>query len=362
VLGKEVLMAGANRLRWGVLAVGAIVIMAISVMAQSPTPGGRFGDPAGALRDGAGQLDGLPGAGVSNLPIEQAANYERQATGMLSAAQSYLAAVTASTQQTATYLSETPAYIAACADAPWSCAAYVYEAVTGTYLDNSAVSLAPLNEATLDRAALDSAQPLTVGDPAPSAAAYQAISLFAHARTGATVAPLYAGTLTEDVQRVIGYLPDEITALTAALTGSADAAYWGLWAGGAGAVLFGECSDAAACAVSGANAFPTSDASNEAGVLTTFSLETMPTEVNGALTVLTQVYPALRGLPFTHLTDISEGFAFRAITGETGYPESPGIMTMGIIGGVVDVQGRTLVYIVLAGTTVQADMPDSPFN
>jgi hypothetical protein len=376
-------MPFSRRIRWGALAAGLIVGVTVGTLAQSPTPtpGTLFGDPAGSIGSGAG-LDGLTGAGVSNLPIDptaegerlarraalqtrlagQAADYARQATGMLTSAQSYLAAVSASTQQSATYLSETPAYIAACAEAPWSCPAYVYDAVTATYLDNSALSAAPLNSAMFDRAAISGASLPMAGDPMPSAAAYQAIALFAVERTGSTIVPLYAGSLTEDVTRVIGYLPDEISGTIALLLDSADAAYWGLWAGGAGAVMFADCTDAAACAVTGGTAFPPTGGENEAGALVTFSLETMPIDAAGALAAITQVYPALRGLAFTAYDDISAGFAFRAITGETGYPESPGVMRMGIIAGVIDVQGRTVVYVVLAGTTIQATMPQSPFT
>ncbi|GEM_PF-2428869 len=335
------------------------------------------GIPAGTLPEQSlDGLDGSPGRGVARPPVDPtvasqrdrqraqqraaveaaAQGYYTTASRTITSIQSYLAATSAATQPTSGYLAYADQYTADCTIAPWECASYVYEAVTEVYLDNSALSDAPLNENTF-AAAVGTLQntvfPALI-DPVPSADAYQALVLFAIEHIGAVIDPLYAGTYTADVARVLTYLPDEVESLIAGVSGSADRVYWGLWQGGSGSVLFADCTDPQACMVGGETTFTATSVANEAGAYTLLTSEPAPTDANSALALVTRVYPALGGRGFTQITDISTGYAFSTLAQEALFDGEAALTVTysAITAGTVDLNGRALVYVVVVGSSL----------
>jgi hypothetical protein len=338
-----------------------ILLLASAVSAQFPRPT-PAGDPVNALRQ-----DGLPGRGdppvidptaAAQRSRDRAAlradlaararTYQSSASGALTGMQSLLAAGAAATQPSIAYLTYSEEAEAACALAPWECARYAWDAVTGTYIDNRGLSSAPFGTAPLADVPAASLPAVTSG--APSAEAYQAIALFAAEHLAMRVEPLYAGSFSADVSRVLGYLPLEVRAHLAQVAASGEQVYWGLWQGGAGGVFFADCAPPQTCQV--VNAFTPTSADNEAGAYTLFVPDAMPATPEAALTLLTRVYPALMGMGFTQASDISTGYAFtsRYIT---VLPDGMGgqltASTRAYLTGVMQISGRTLTYAIAAG-------------
>jgi hypothetical protein len=345
-----------------IVLVLSALLLALPVSAQIPRPT-PAGDPVDALRP-----DSAPGSGTPPLvepsiaaqrereraalraqTAARARSYLASAGGAMTGMQSLLAAGTAATQPSIAYLTYSETAETTCAAAPWECARYAWDAVSGVYIDNRGLSSAPFGAAPLG--ALPSAALPAPGSSSPSAEAYQALTLFAATeQLMIAIEPLYAGSFSADVSRVLGYLPPEVRAYIAALSEGAEAAYWGLWQGGAGGVFFAECSPPATCVID--NAFNIGTADNEAGVYTLFVPEMMPASPEAALALLTRVYPALMGMGFTQLSDISAGYAFTSRYVTIVSDGSGGQMaasTVTYLTGVMQIAGRTLTYAIAAG-------------
>jgi|GEM_PF-1312603 len=255
------------------------------------------------------------------------------------ALQTYEQAVALTTAAVDDYAVQAASMTAYCAAYPWDCYSYAYDSVSDSYTDVSAVSDIPQGEVLVSPPAADSLQ---VSVPTPSATAYQALVSFANDQLGLTVTPLYAGAPTTDFSTVMGYLPAEIQAYVFAVVEMADAGYWGLWHGGAGAVMVGTCS----CTLE-TDALPLELTSASAGVYALRVAASTPTTPDAALALLTAVYPKLKGLSFAQVTNVQTGLAFTATAASIGYDpvtHVPQSVAKVVYVGVVDVDGQALTY------------------
>lgn len=260
--------------------------------------------------------------------------------------QSYEQAVDYTTQAVDSYTSDYDQYLAYCAQYPWDCYSYAYDAATGSYSYTGDVSNAPVTTVTIGDVTLNGAYP-PAGGPTPSPEAYEALVAFANDQLGATVDPLYAGTYTGDMAALLAYLPAEMQAYVQNLLAVAGAAYWGLWQGGGGAVMVGDCStNPSACAIS-TDTLSAQLTSASAGVYSLLTREGMPASPDAALQLVTRVYPKLTGLSFAQVTDVESGYAFTATTASLGIDpvtHQPISAAKVIYAGVVNVNGQALVY------------------
>lgn len=259
------------------------------------------------------------------------------------ALQTYEQALTATTEAVDDYAANASEYAAYCAAYPWDCYSYVYDAASDTYTDTSSASADPAGTVTI---APPAAESLAISAPEPSAEAYQALVTFANDQLGLTVAPLYAGAATADITAVMGYLPAEIQAYLSAAAGMAESTYWGIWTGGAGAVMVGSCSADAACTVN-SDTLSLELTSASAGGYTLLVNTPAPTTPDAALNLLTTVYPKLTGLTFAQVSNIQTGMAFTATAASLGYDPDTGAplsVAKVIYVGVVDVNGQSLTY------------------
>ncbi|MBL8131912.1 MAG: hypothetical protein JNL42_08645 [Anaerolineae bacterium] len=260
--------------------------------------------------------------------------------------QTYLAALAVTTETINSYTAYYDDYLAYCALYPWDCYAYAYDAATGAYYYTGETSSAPTTTITIGDVTVSGSYP-AASAPTPSAEAYEALVIFANDQLGAVIDPLYAGAYTGEFQQVMAYLPPEMQAYAQNLVAIAGATYWGLWQGGGGAVMVGDCaSNPSACAVSGDTlSMQLSGAS--AGVYGLLTGEVMPADASAALHLVTRVYPKLTGLSFAQISDIDSGYAFTATTASMGFDPATGqpISAAKVItAGVVSVNGTAFVY------------------
>ncbi|MCI0394514.1 MAG: hypothetical protein L0332_19890 [Chloroflexi bacterium] len=250
-------------------------------------------------------------------------------------------------------------WTAYCALYPWDCYQYTYDEATGTYMTNETVNnyyytyttgqAAPATtEAmpTTQAPAPAPAQAPAISPPAPSEAAYEAIVVFANDQLGATVEPMYAGEVTEEVLALLQMLP--VYAQNAAYTAVnvSTASYYALLQGGVAAVSVGECAEGSTCQLS--SDIPAELSNASLGVYALQTAEALPATAAEALELLTLVYPRLTGLDFTQVTstDVTiPGYAFTATTTSAALINGqPGFVTKVVFAGVASVDGRTVVY------------------
>ncbi len=219
---------------------------------------------------------------------------------------------------------------------PWDCYMYAYDVVSGAYYYVGETSDAPTGTVEIGEVAVETYP--TTAAPAPSADAYEAVTLFGNAQLGAPIEPLYAGGLTEEILAQFQLLPPKIQgfAVQALLVSNAD--YWALVNGGMAAVMTSETPtpETLAAALS----------SNASGVYMVRVQAEVPQDAAGALDMITHVYPALEGLAFAQVSDI-QGQAFTATAAGLGIePNGGGAVSAPkvIYVGVVESEGVPIVY------------------
>jgi hypothetical protein len=159
------------------------------------------------------------------------------------------------------------------------------------------------------------------------------------------VEPLYAGEATDQVQIAIQALPDDLEAFVINTLPASCADYWALINGGAAGVMVGDCSATAHTINTAALSAELSVSS--LGVYGLYANAAMPGDAAGTLDLITKVYPALEGLAFAQITDMSAGLAFTATAAGLGIdPVSGQSLSVAkvVYAGVVQVNGLTFVY------------------
>ncbi len=267
----------------------------------------------------------------------------------------YQEALAAATVALDTYEEYADWFATYCLYYPWDCYSYAYDAAQGIYASVEALSDTPAGQVVMGEvdSALSTAAARAVETFASSPEAYEAIVVFAHDQLGAVVEPLYAGALTQEIAAYLLYLPDAIAAY-ASLFNDVEA-YWGLLRGGVAGVAIVDCASDMMCTVENL-ALELSDASG--GLFALDVAAPLPADADSALNLITTVYPALNGLPFSQIIDIDEGIGFLATAYGVGADDSGQPLTVAklIYAGVVDVEGQTMVYALVAvgETQIQA--------
>lgn len=251
---------------------------------------------------------------------------------------------------------EAAAYYATyCLYYPWDCYAYAYDAAAGVYQNVEALSQTPAGQVVMGEldSTIDTAAALAVETLASSPEAFEAIVVFANDQLGASVEPLYAGSLTQDIANYLMYLPDEIVAYASLF--SDVTTYWGLLRGGVAGVAIVDCATDMICAVENL-AVELSDSSG--GLYALVVAAPMPADADAALGLITTVFPKLNGLPFSQIMDMDEGLAFLATAYGVGVDNNGQPLTVAklIYTGVVNLEGQTMVYALVAvgETQIQA--------
>nr|MCU0465255.1 hypothetical protein [Anaerolineae bacterium] len=186
----------------------------------------------------------------------------------------------------------------------------------------------------------------------------EALVAFANEQLGLTLTPAYAGTLTAELSTIIAYLPAEMQAYLSAAASLTDAQSFGVWQGGAGAVMVGACSVDNTCAVE-AESLSLELTNASAGAYTLLVNTPAPTTTEGALELLTTVYPKLNGLAFAQVTNIEAGLAFTATASSIGYDsntQAPLSVAKVIYVGVINVNGQALTYALVGVGEAYADL------
>ncbi len=263
-------------------------------------------------------------------------------------AQTYAEALTYTTAVIDYYLPYAEQFAYYCAYYPWDCTMYAYDLATGAYYYVGDTSDQPVAYVEIGDVTVNTTYPTVEATPVPSAEAYQAVTVFANDQLGAVIQPLYAGEATDQVQIAIQALPDEMEAfvLNAIPLGCAD--YWALLNGGVAGVMVGDCASGARAISS--NALNAELSASSLGAYALYASAAVPTDAAGALALITQVYPALKGLAFAQITDLSTGLAFTATAAGLGTDPATGAslsVAKVVYAGVVDVNGVPLVYAVV---------------
>jgi hypothetical protein len=247
------------------------------------------------------------------------------------------------------YLAYYDQYAAYCYVYPWDCYMYAYDVASGAYYYVGDVSSAPVASVEIGDVTVTTSYPPASTTPVPSAEAYKAVTVFANDQLGAVVEPLYAGETTDQVQVMIQALPPEMQAFMLSALGASCADYWALLNGGVAGVLAGDCRTGDhSISLAGMNA-ELSSASLGAYVL--YAEASVPATPSDALSLITTVYPALKGLAFAQVTDIEQGMAFTATAAGLGTDPVTGAslsVPKVIYAGVINANGVPLVYA-LAG-------------
>lgn len=238
---------------------------------------------------------------------------------------------------------------------PWDSYAYTYDEATGQYVTNETVNNYYYNYTT---GSSESAADITIPTsatvsqavttlpipqaPAPSQEAYETIVVFANDQLGAVVTPAYAGEVTQETLALLASLPAQAQNPLYNAQNMAVQAYYGLLNGGVAGVALGDCSEGASCQLSGDIPADISSAALGSYALTT--AEAMPASPGDALELITLVYPKLTGLQFTQATDVP-GYAFSAMTSSVALENGqPTIVAKAVFAGVINANGRTIVY------------------
>lgn len=256
---------------------------------------------------------------------------------------------------------------------PWDSYAYSYDEATGEYVTTETTNnyyTNYYNNGTESAASVTAPISTTVSQPAvaspvaqlpaPSQEAYQAIVVFANDQLGAVVTPVYAGQVTQETLALLASLPAQAQNPVYSAQNMAVTAYYGLLNGGVAALALGDCSEGASCQLSGD--IP-ADVSNVAlGTYTLQTAEVMPTTPGDALELIQLVYPKLTGLQFTQAADVP-GYAFSATTTSVALDNNgqPAFVTKVVFVGVMDVNGRTMVYATVGLGEAYASMVN-PFQ
>jgi hypothetical protein len=254
---------------------------------------------------------------------------------------------------------------------PWDSYAYTYDEASGQYTttetvntyyynytsggsESAATTTVPISP-TLSQSPV--APPIPQA-PAPSAEAYEAIVVFANDQLGAVVTPVYAGEVTPETLALLANLPVQVQNPLYNAQNMAVEAYYGLLKGGVAAVAVGDCSPGASCQLSGDMPADLSSAALGSYVLTT--AESMPATPGDALQLITLVYPKLTGLQFTQAAEMP-GYAFAAVTSSVGLQNGqPAVVTKVVFAGVINANGRTVVYATVGLGEVYAQLAN-PF-
>jgi hypothetical protein len=238
---------------------------------------------------------------------------------------------------------------------PWDSYAYTYDEATGQYVTNETVNNYYYNYTTgSSESAADTIIPTsaTVSQavatlpipqvPAPSQEAYETIVVFANDQLGAVVTPVYAGEVTQETLALLASLPAQAQNPLYNAQNMAVQAYYGLLNGGAAGVALGDCSEGASCQLSGD--IPADISSAVLGSYALTTAEAMPTNPGDALELITLVYPKLTGLQFTQAADVP-GYAFSAMTSSVALQNGqPTVVAKVVFAGVINANGRTVVY------------------
>lgn len=256
--------------------------------------------------------------------------------------QTYYAAVDYTVQTVDYYLAYYEQYAVYCFYYPWDCYNYAYDVATGTYYYVGDTSDQPVGTVTVGDVNVTIDYTAAV-DPVPSAAAYEAVVLFANDQLAAVVEPQYAGDATTSIEEVLALVPDEFEALLVGVLDLSCADYYALMTGGVSAVMVGDCSQ---------NAQPNLDwalTSAAAGAYGLRASSSVPTTDAEALALITTVYPKLEGLAFAKVSNVT-GLAYTASTAGTGYDAvtgAPVSVPKVVYAGVSDVGGVPFVYAVV---------------
>jgi len=264
------------------------------------------------------------------------------------ALQSYYAAVDYTTQAVDYYLAYYDQYVYYCSLYPWDCYSYAYDAAAYTYYYIGDVSSTPSGTTTVGDVTTNIT--IVAEPPTPSAEAYEAIVLFANDQLGAVVEPLYAGTVTAEIDQMITLLPEEMQAYLLNATAISGTEYWGMLNGGAAAVTVGDCAtNPAGCAVT-ADTLSMQLSSASMGAYAIRASAAVPSTADEALRLITTVYPKLTGLSFAQITDVEEGLAFTATTASLGTDVNgqPISAAKIVYAGVLDLNGMPYVYAMVA--------------
>ena len=253
--------------------------------------------------------------------------------------QTYMQAVDYAVMAVDYYVAYYDQYATYCYYYPWDCAMYAYDVATGLYYYTGDVSDVPVGSVALGDVPVEGTYPVVDATPAPSAEAYQAVTVFASDQLGAVVEPLYAGDATDSVQAAVLLLPPEIQsfALRALLASCGD--YWALLNGGAAGIMTATCASA--------DDLDAALSSEAVGVYALYADAAVPTDSAAALALITHVYPALTGLAFAEITDIDAGMAFTATAAGLGFDPATGAtlsVPKVVYAGVVNVAGVPFVY------------------
>lgn len=242
-----------------------------------------------------------------------------------------------------------------CAAYPWDCYSYAYDAATDTYTDVSTASDLPQGGVMIEPPAAES---ISVSPPTSSAEAYENLVMFGNDQLGLNLRPIYAGAPTAELTAVMGYLPAEMQTYLSVASAMSEAQYWGLWQGGAGAVMIGACSAETSCAID-SETISLALTSASAGGYTLLIDTSMPTSAESALHLLTTVYPKLNGLTFAQVTNVETGLAFTATASSIGYDAETGnpiSVAKVVYVGAVEINGQTLTYALVGSGEAYASL------
>jgi hypothetical protein len=267
----------------------------------------------------------------------------------------YGAAIEASLAAVDDYYENYDAYLDYMAMYPWDSYAYAYDETSQGYASQEPVNVYYYNyyygaesmvEATVPVTTTGVAPapvpPIPAQLPAPSAAAYQAIVVFANDQLGAAVQPVYAGQATQEVLNLLATLPTQVQNPVYTAPNLDAVGYYGLLKGGVAALAVGQCAAGQTCQVSADLPAELSQAS--LGVLALQTGEPLPATPAEALQLVSVMYPKLTGLPFTQLADVP-GLVFMAQTSSVAVQNGqPTVVAKVVVAGVEQVNGRTVVY------------------
>jgi hypothetical protein len=192
----------------------------------------------------------------------------------------------------------------------------------------------------------------TLSAPTPSEDAQAAISQFNQERLGSKIQVVYAGNLTNTIQPVLQRLPPSIQAAMLDGINISSVSYWGLLSGGVAMVTVGDCTtDIAFCTITSDNL--SDQLSNASAGIYAVVVKENPAAAQAAATLIRATFPKLDLLLLNPIDTIESGFAFSAVTTNTGYDvysKQATLVPEVIYAGTVPYgsSGRTLVYALVA--------------
>ena len=190
-----------------------------------------------------------------------------------------------------------------------------------------------------------------------------ALESFAETHLGIEVTPVYAGDATAAVNTLVSQMPAEVQQVLK-VPAMATHSYWGLLNNGVALVSTSDCDvEQAVCAAPGSVAdIELQMRSTALGTYAFRRAGEMPADAEAAQSMLLQQFPGLAEYDFKPLeTENDAGYRFiateNAITGDDGQPR---VAAQGVVVGVTQVGGQTIVYAAVALGDMMPALPGIP--